>query len=68
MGFYCFRKLESMHLISTGDDLAMTEHMLSCHETKPVNWNQERDITHWMPGLEPGDLVACEMIPIAYKA
>lgn len=39
-----------------------------CRVTKPINPNQERDITRWMPGLKPGDLVASELNPIAYKA
>lgn len=39
-----------------------------CHVTEPVNPNQERDITRWMPGLKPGELVASELNPIAYKA
>lgn len=38
-----------------------------CHVTEPVNFNQERDITRWMPGLEPGDLVASELNPVAYR-
>ncbi|MGB5511286.1 MAG: phytanoyl-CoA dioxygenase family protein [Woeseiaceae bacterium] len=39
-----------------------------CHVTEPVNFNQERDITRWMPGLKPGDRVASELNPLVYKA
>ena len=39
-----------------------------CRVTAPVNPNQERDITRWMPGLKPGDPVATELNPLAYKA
>lgn len=39
-----------------------------CRVTKPINPNQERDITRWMPGLQPGDLVASDLNPTAYKA
>lgn len=39
-----------------------------CRVTPPVNPNQERDITRWMPGLKPGDRVATELNPLAYKA
>ncbi len=39
-----------------------------CHVTEPVNFNQERDITRWMPGLKPGDLVDTDLNPVAYKA
>lgn len=39
-----------------------------CRVTEPINPNQERDITRWMPGLKPGDLVASELNPLAYKA
>jgi len=39
-----------------------------CQITEPVNFNQERDITRWMPGLKPGDRVASELNPVAYKA
>ena len=38
-----------------------------CRVTKPINANQERDIERWMPGLHPGDLVASELNPLAYK-
>lgn len=39
-----------------------------CSVTEPVNFNQERDMTRWLPGLKPGDPVASELNPIAYKA
>ena len=39
-----------------------------CSVTEPINFNQERDITRWMPGLKPGDLVDSALNPIAYKA
>jgi ectoine hydroxylase-related dioxygenase (phytanoyl-CoA dioxygenase family) len=38
-----------------------------CRVTQPINPNQERDITRWMPGLKPGDLVASDLNPIAWK-
>ncbi|MCB1843387.1 MAG: hypothetical protein KDI09_10530 [Halioglobus sp.] len=34
--------------------------------TPPVNDNQARDITRWMPGLQPGDLVASELNPLLH--
>jgi ectoine hydroxylase-related dioxygenase (phytanoyl-CoA dioxygenase family) len=39
-----------------------------CRVTPPINPNQERDITRWMPGLQPGDLVDSALNPLAYKA
>lgn len=39
-----------------------------CHVTEPVNFNQERDMTRWLPGLKPGDAVASELNPLAWKA
>jgi ectoine hydroxylase-related dioxygenase (phytanoyl-CoA dioxygenase family) len=39
-----------------------------CRVTEPVNPNQERDITRWLPGLKPGDPVASELNPVAWKA
>lgn len=39
-----------------------------CRATEPVNFNQERDMRRWMPGLNPGDLVASDLNPVAYKA
>lgn len=37
-----------------------------CRVTEPINDNQKRDITRWMTGLKPGDLVASELNPLAY--
>ncbi len=34
--------------------------------TEPVNPNQERDITRWLPGLNPGDLAASSLNPLVY--
>lgn len=39
-----------------------------CRVTPPINPNQERDISRWMPGLRPGDPVESELNPLAYKA
>ncbi len=39
-----------------------------CRVTEPANFNQEHDLACWMPGLKPGDVVATELNPIAYKA
>ena len=38
-----------------------------CRVTEPVNENQERDITRWMPGARPGDPVATKLNPLAYE-
>ncbi|KAA1192514.1 phytanoyl-CoA dioxygenase family protein [Pseudohalioglobus sediminis] len=38
-----------------------------CRVTEPVNPNQARDITRWMPGLRPGDAVASELNPLTYS-
>lgn len=37
-----------------------------CKVTEPINDNQKRDMTRWMPGLMPGDLVASELNPLSY--
>jgi hypothetical protein len=38
-----------------------------CRVTEPINDNQKRDITRWMPDLQPGDLVAGRLNPLAYS-
>lgn len=37
-----------------------------CRVTEPVNANQARDITRWMPGLSPGDRVDSVLNPRVY--
>jgi ectoine hydroxylase-related dioxygenase (phytanoyl-CoA dioxygenase family) len=37
-----------------------------CHVTQPINDNQSRDLSRWMPGLSPGDLVDSELNPVTY--
>lgn len=39
----------------------------ACRVTEPINDNQLRDITRWLPGLKPGDLVDSPLNPVAYK-
>jgi ectoine hydroxylase-related dioxygenase (phytanoyl-CoA dioxygenase family) len=34
--------------------------------TEPVNPNQERDMTRWLPGCKPGDLAASSLNPLVY--
>lgn len=36
--------------------------------TEPVNPNQERDMTRWLPGLKPGDLAASSLNPLLYTS
>lgn len=56
-----------------GNDSDMTREVMTiiwvadgCHVTEPVNPNQERDITRWMPGLKPGDRVNSRLNPLVY--
>ena len=34
--------------------------------TEPDNFNRERDLERWMPGLRPGDLAASELNPLVF--
>jgi len=34
---------------------------------EPDNFNRERDLSRWMPGLKPGDLAAGELNPLVFK-
>lgn len=34
--------------------------------TEPLNPNQERDMTRWLPGLSPGDLAASALNPLVH--
>ncbi len=37
-----------------------------CRVTEPINDNQRRDLSRWMPGLKPGDVVASDLNPVTY--
>lgn len=58
-GNYSDRVREVMTVIWVAD---------GCRVTPPINPNQERDISRWMPGLKPGDKVATDLNPFAWKA
>ena len=34
--------------------------------TEPDNFNRQRDLERWMPGLRPGDLAASELNPLVF--
>jgi hypothetical protein len=34
--------------------------------TEPDNFNRQRDLERWMPGLKPGDLAASELNPLVF--
>jgi ectoine hydroxylase-related dioxygenase (phytanoyl-CoA dioxygenase family) len=36
--------------------------------TVPDNPNRARDLARWLPGLQPGDLAASELNPLAWNA
>ena len=69
-----FHRGWSLHAASGNNSDRVREAMTTiwvadgCRVTKSINPNQERDITRWMPGLKPGDLVASELNPTVYKA
>jgi ectoine hydroxylase-related dioxygenase (phytanoyl-CoA dioxygenase family) len=35
--------------------------------TEPGNFNRQRDLERWMPGLKPGDLAASELNPLVFR-
>jgi ectoine hydroxylase-related dioxygenase (phytanoyl-CoA dioxygenase family) len=35
--------------------------------TEPGNFNRQRDLERWMPGLKPGDLAASELNPLVFS-
>ena len=58
-----------------GNDSAVTREVMTiiyvadgCRVTKPGNDNQANDLAAWMPGLQPGDLVASELNPLVYAS
>ncbi len=36
-------------------------------ETEPNNFNRQRDLIRWLPGLRPGDLAASELNPLVFR-
>jgi ectoine hydroxylase-related dioxygenase (phytanoyl-CoA dioxygenase family) len=35
--------------------------------TVPGNFNRQRDLERWLPGLKPGDLAATELNPLVFR-
>ena len=35
--------------------------------TEPDNFNRQRDLERWLPGLKPGDLAASELNPLVFR-
>jgi hypothetical protein len=35
--------------------------------TEPDNFNRQRDLERWLPGLKPGDLAISELNPLVFR-
>ena len=35
--------------------------------TEPDNFNRQRDLERWLPGMKPGDLAASELNPLVFR-
>lgn len=53
-----YRTREVMTVIWCADGARVTE---------PDNFNRQRDLERWMPGLKPGDLAASELNPLVFR-